>query len=222
MRIEQKQTSTMVADNGKVFRRKTDGYIMGETITLGYDYYDADVPLSAPHATSAEDYEEIETPQDWQKADVIRQVQRLLRTDEIIKANIAEMNSLELSASDALKVAHWYPTLLVTEGYREGETIAQGARVQYAYRLYEALQTHTITIAFAPSIHTASLWCEVVEPSAEVGTLDNPIPYEGNMVLEMGKYYAQEGVVYLCVRDSGAPLYNPLRDLVGIYVSVVE
>lgn len=53
-----------------------------------------------------------------------------------------------------------------------------------------------------------------------MGSLDTPIPYEGNMALEEGKYYQQSGVVYLCVRDTGVPVYNDLKDLVNIYVQV--
>ena len=36
--------------------------------------------------------------------------------------------------------------------------------------------------------------------------------------VENGKYYSQDGVTYLCTRDTGTPVYNPLADLVGIYV----
>ena len=221
MRIEQITTSRLIADEGKVFRRKTDGYIVGDTITLGYDYYDASVALSHPHATSAEDYEEIDIPTNWHKADIIRQVSRLKRTDELIKQNIAEMNSLDLSASQALEVAHWYPKLFETEGYEEGKPIFTGTRVQYYGKLWEVRQDHNIASHFAPSLATASLWMEVIAEGSEMGSLENPIPYEGNMALEEGKYYQQSGVVYLCVRDTGVPVYNDLKDLVGIYVEVV-
>ena len=40
----------------------------------------------------------------------------------------------------------------------------------------------------------------------------------GNMALENGKYYMHDGVIYKCVRDTGAPVYNALNELVGIYV----
>ena len=220
MRIEQTTSSRLIADNGKVFRRKSDGYIMGDSITLGYDYYDAEVALSHPHATSAEDYEEIEMPTDWHKADIIRQVKRLKRTDELIKQNIAEMNSLDLSANEALEVAHWFPNLYETEGYKEGDFISRGTRVQYAGKLWEAMQDSYITTAFVPSIDTASLYCEVVAEGVEVGTFDNPIAYNGNMALESGKYYSEKDVTYLCIRDTGAPIYNALADLIGIYVQV--
>ena len=116
----------------------------------------------------------------------------------------------------------WYPKLFETEGYEEGKPIFTGTRVQYYGKLWEVRQDHNIASHFAPSLATASLWKEVTEEGADVGTIDNPIPYEGNMELEEGKYYTQEGVVYLCTRSTGVPVYNALKDLVGIYVSVVE
>lgn len=61
-----------------------------------------------------------------------------------------------------------------------------------------------------------------MDGQAHDGTKYDPIPYDGNMALESGKYYVQDGVTYLCNRDTGNPVYNALADLVGIYVSVVE
>ena len=52
------------------------------------------------------------------------------------------------------------------------------------------------------------------------GTFDDPIPYSGNMALEAGKYYSQDGVIYLCTRDTVNPVYNALADLVGLYVEL--
>ena len=42
------------------------------------------------------------------------------------------------------------------------------------------------------------------------------------MELEEGKYYSQDGVTYLCTRDTGIPVYNALKDLVGIYVEAAS
>ena len=42
------------------------------------------------------------------------------------------------------------------------------------------------------------------------------------MALENGKYYSQDGTTYLCNRDTVNPVYNPLRELVGIYVEIVK
>ena len=218
MRIEQRTTSVILADEGKVLRRKSDGYIVGREHSLGYDHYEANVPLSHPHAFTKDDFEEMDMPNEWNQPIIIHQVSRLKRTDELIKQNIAEMNSLELSATEALEVQHWFPTLYETEGYTEGQPIAMGTRVQYDGKLWEARQDHNITTAFPPSLATASLWMEVIAEGSEMGSLDNPVPYKGNMALKSGKYYTQEGVVYLCIRDTGVPVYNALADLVGIYV----
>ena len=54
------------------------------------------------------------------------------------------------------------------------------------------------------------------------GTVNDPIPYSGNMALENGKYYEQGGVVYLCTRDSINPLHAALSELVGVYVQTCE
>ena len=61
----------------------------------------------------------------------------------------------------------------------------------------------------------ASLW-EVINET-HVGTLGDPIPYDGNMALVSGLYYVQNGVIYLCTRDTVNPVYTGLDELVGIY-----
>lgn len=222
MRIEQTTTSRMVADEGKVFVRKSDGYIMGDTISLGYDYYDAGLPSLAPHAVTKDDFDEIDAPADWNERAVIRPTKALMRATEICAQYTQEINNYNLSPAEALQVQSWYPVLFETEGYEEGKPIFTGTRVQYYGKLWEVRQDHNIASHFAPSLATASLWKEVTEETADVGTIENPIPYEGNMELEEGKYYSQDGVVYLCTRSTGVPVYNALKDLVGIYVSVVE
>ena len=212
----------MVADEGKVFVRKSDGYIVESPISLGYDYYDAGLPLLAPHAVNIEDFEEIERPAEFKGRKVINEVKSLKRATEICKTYTQEINNYNLSPAEALQVQSWYPKLFETEGYEEGKPIFTGTRVQYYGKLWEVRQDHNIASHFAPSLATASLWKEVTEEGADVGTIENPIPYDGNMELEEGRYYSQDGVVYLCTRSTGAPVYNALKDLVGIYVSVVE
>jgi hypothetical protein len=219
MRIEQITTSRMVADEGKVFVRKSDGYIVESPISLGYDYYDAGLPLLAPHAVNIEDFEEIERPAEFKGRKVINEVKSLKRATEICKTYTQEINNYNLSPAEALQVQSWYPKLFETEGYEEGKPIFTGTRVQYYGKLWEVRQDHNIASHFAPSLATASLWKEVTEEGADVGTLENPIPYEGNMELEEGRYYSQDGVVYLCTRATGVPVYNALKDLVGIYVT---
>lgn len=71
-----------------------------------------------------------------------------------------------------------------------------------------------------PGVGTESLFERIDE--VHDGSRYDPIPYEGNMALTAGLYYTQNGVLYLCTRDTGIPVYNALADLVGIYVDVVR
>lgn len=220
MQIEQRTITTIKADEGKLLVRKTDGWIAGEQVTLGYNYYEAGVALSKPHLEVPDDYMEIDKPEDYEVKPIINHVQRLKRTNELIKRNTEEMNELNLSAVDALEVVEWFPKWGVD--FKEGDTVTKGTKFQYEGKLYAVLQDHTILAHYYPSINTASLYVEVTpdynDQGEEMGTLDNPTPYEGNMVLENGKYYIQDEVVYLCNRDSGNPVYHALKDLVGLYV----
>ena len=94
-----------------------------------------------------------------------------------------------------------------------------GYKVQYNNKLWRAIQTHTSQEGWEPSTATASIWTEICESHA--GTLEDPIPYNGNMALESGKYYSQDGKVYRCTRDTVNPVYNALSELVGLYVEKV-
>ena len=101
-----------------------------------------------------------------------------------------------------------------------GKQLNVGEYVQYEGKLYRVLQAHTAQSTWAPGNGTESLF--VVIDKEHAGTLEDPIPYEGNMELFNGKYYIQNEVIYLCTRDSGAPLYNDLSSLVSIYVEEVK
>ena len=225
MKLEQRTITTIVADEGKVLVRKSDGFIPGDRYTLGYNYYEAGIPLSEKKMESPDDFEEIDKPDSYDRQPVINHVKRLKRTNELIAQNIKEMNNLQLSATEALEVADWFPQWSVDEGFRVGDTVIKNTKFKYEGRLYAVLQDHTILAHYYPSINTASLYVEVTpdynEQGEEMGTIENPIPYEGNMVIENGKYYSQDGITYLCNRDSGNAVYHPLSQLVGLYVEEV-
>lgn len=223
MKIEQKTITTIVAEEGKLLVRKSDGWIAGDKITLGYNYYEAGVALSKPHLEVPDDYMEIDKPEDYEEKPIVNHVKRLKRTNELIKRNTEEMNELNLSAVDALEVVEWFPKWGVD--FKEGDTVTKGTKFQYEGKLYAVLQDHTILAHYYPSINTASLYVEVTseynDQGKEMGTLENPTPYEGNMVLENGKYYIQDEVVYLCIRNTVNPVYHNLTDLIGLYVEIV-
>ena len=92
-----------------------------------------------------------------------------------------------------------------------------GRKVQRIGRLWKCRQEHTSQADWAPEV-AASLWEEICE--AHAGTAEDPIPYNNNMELIEGLYYIQDGVVYLCNRSTGQAVYNPLNELVGLYVEV--
>lgn len=107
-----------------------------------------------------------------------------------------------------------------------GETIEEEEGVEhkflYGKDLYKftGVYPHTFSAAWVPGVGTESLYTRIDE--AHAGTLDDPIPYEGNMELVSGMYYIQDGIIYRCTRDTGIPVYSPLSELVGLYVEVVD
>lgn len=99
-------------------------------------------------------------------------------------------------------------------------TAEAGYRFSYNGDLYKCVNPDpTFQSDWIPSNDTAALYVRVDESHA--GTLDDPIPYSGNMALESGKSYIQDYVIYRCTRDTVNPVYNPLAELVGLYVETV-
>ena len=129
---------------------------------------------------------------------------------------LAKSQALELDDARAIEV----PALFPTWESRIGAAVEAGERLFHKGRLWKVLQDHMAQADWMPDT-TPSLFAEVAADQ-EQGTIDNPIPYNGNMALEEGKYYTQGGVVYLCIRDTVNPVYNDLSALVGLYVQVVE
>lgn len=102
-----------------------------------------------------------------------------------------------------------------------GRTVDIGFRFRYMDKLYKTMQpSYTFVEHYVPGAGTESLFARIDETHA--GTPENPIPYDGNMALEEGKYYSQGGVVYRCIWSTGNPVYHPLDQLVGLYVEVVS
>jgi hypothetical protein len=100
-----------------------------------------------------------------------------------------------------------------------GKQLNVGEYIQHEGKLYRVLQAHQAQTNWVPGANTESLF--VVIDKEHAGTLEDPIPYEGNMELFNGKYYSQNEVVYLCTRDSGVPLYHDLANLIGVYVQTI-
>ena len=102
--------------------------------------------------------------------------------------------------------------------WQAGQAYAVDFRVRYAGRLFKAVQSHTAQVGWEPD-KAAALWTEICE--VHRGTVDDPIPYDGNMALTAGVYYVQDGAVYRCTRDTGIAVHQALTDLVGLYVEKI-
>ena len=124
-----------------------------------------------------------------------------------------QVNTLEVDDQTAYRMREFYPE------WKAGIAYTVGYKVQRNGRLWRCRQAHTSQSGWEPE-NVPALWEEICE--THDGSLYDPIPYEGNMALENGKYYSQDGVTYLCNRDTVNPVYNPLRELVGIYVEEVR
>lgn len=142
-------------------------------------------------------------------------VDMLMQGLRLLKTQAQELNDEQAAEVPALFPA-WADLI--------GQQVEAGKRLYYGGRLWKVLQAHTIQENWTPD-STPALFTEIVvqgEGEPEIGTLDNPIPYNGNMELEEGKYYSQDGVVYRCIRSTGTPVYHSLSALVGLYVEVVN
>lgn len=127
----------------------------------------------------------------------------------------AGANAVERSDLDALAVKDIYPAWesLI------GQTVNVDFKLTHDGKLYKVIQAHTVQADWFPGVGTESLYAVIDE--GHTGAEDDPIPYDGNMELTEGLYYSQDGIVYLCTRSTGQPVYHALSDLVGLYVEVV-
>ena len=120
-----------------------------------------------------------------------------------------QINTLTVDDNTALRMVEFYPEWSAGQAYTAGYKAHRGGK------LWRCLQAHTAQTGWEPE-NAASLWTEICE--SHDGTKYDPIPYNGNMALQSGKYYTQNNILYLCNRDTGQPVYNALAELVGLYV----
>ena len=139
---------------------------------------------------------------------------RPLTAEEVTAMLIRQqINSLAVDDNTALRMVEFYPEWATDTAY------TAGYKVQHGGKLWRCVQAHTAIATWEPE-NAASLWEQICE--THDGTKYDPIPYSGNMALESGKYYIQDYVIYRCNRDTVNPVYNPLAELVGLYVEVTE
>lgn len=163
--------------------------------------------------------EEIAAAQKEQAKAEAYERKRPLTDTEVAKMVIAEMiNNIAVDDQTALRMMDFYPTFdeLCGKAYKAEKA---GYKFTYGGKLWKTIQPgYTFVAHYAPGVGMESLYERIDE--THDGSEFDPIPYDGNMVLENGKYYTQDGVTYLCTRDSGNAVYHPLAELVGVYVEL--
>ena len=122
------------------------------------------------------------------------------------------------SDAKALQYMELYPK------WSEGIAVNVDERYQYNGRLYKVGQAHTTQADWPPDI-TPALWTVIDVEHA--GTLEDPIPAVASMEYIKGKYYSENGVVYLMNRQGMADgesivLHYTPSQLVGQYFEVVQ
>lgn len=125
---------------------------------------------------------------------------------------IIETAAQSLTDDTALEAVCLYPW------WEKGLFCGIGCKVQRGGKLYRCIQSHAAQEGWEPE-NAPALWEEINETHS--GMMDDPIPYRGNMALRAGLHYIQEGLVYLCIRDTVIPVYSPLAELVGTYLEVI-
>ena len=184
------------SDTDHLIKKVADGNVYGDAIDI----------------SEREEYEEVEGYIDLEGPDTYEEI---LKGVENMESITRKINRIGLTNNEALSVKEMYPRW----EDKVGSTIEVGFITLYDGNLWKARQTHMVMEAYPPSIHTASLY-EVINEEHK-GTMDDPIPYTPPMEIFAGKYYSEDGVIYLCTRDSGTALSHRLNDLINIYVEIV-
>lgn len=137
--------------------------------------------------------------------EINREFSRLLALDQMDKEATEEINTYDLSPSEALQVKDRYPE------WETGINVKTGERYRVEDVLWECVKDHLTQENWKPSTATLSLW-KIVDAEEHSGTIEDPIPYKQNMALEFNKYYTQDGVLYLCIQAMTPGPYD-LKDV---------
>lgn len=127
---------------------------------------------------------------------------------------IVKMKLSELNDNEAVDYSELYPEW----SSRIGKEVTVDTRLWYNGNLWKVTNAHTVQADWTPD--TASSLFVKVTKDIEGGTINNPIHYSVNMELIEGKYYIEDGIIYLCTRSLAQSVWK-LADLVGLNVTIV-
>lgn len=91
------ETKTLTASVGKVLRRKEDGTLYGDIVTLGYSWYVNGKRLDEPHLDVPDDFEEVDDPNAGTAPVTLEEAKELLRGRIVAYDSSGAVNSFLLN-----------------------------------------------------------------------------------------------------------------------------
>mgnify|MGYP003468582637 CR=1 FL=1 len=184
MKLEQKAITTIYADDGKLLVRKSDGQIAGDSVTLGYNYYEAGIPLSEPHLETPDDYEEQDKPIILDEEVVnetpikVDHMNRLKRASAIIRSMRDELDSLGLTPQESLEIKDLYHHY--GEGtFSVGSHVTKNMKCQYGGNLYAVIKEHDILPHYGIDANTIGTLYDLVDENYKDIVEEEGVAFEG-------------------------------------------
>lgn len=156
---------------------------------------------------------EVYTPPTTQPTTTVRRKSRMEIVQELVVKQYNQRTDIE--NNEALE----YMAIIYPWSDYLNTTLTKGMIVIHEDKPWRVRQEHVALDIYPPSLDTASLY-EAIDKEHS-GTLDDPIPYVPPMEIFEGKYYKQDGKIFLCTRNSETALTHNLIDLTSLYVSLV-
>lgn len=148
----------------------------------------------------------------------------LQEVETLIAAIPATINTRGFTDEQALDNKEWFPIWGDENAYM-GMEVNAGFMFRHKNEgeaertLYKALKPHKLAAEWVPGQGTESLYAKV---SLHKGTQEDPIPYEQNMLIEKGKYYTQDGVLYIGLQTTLTGYPYDLKDMPSVVKPVED
>lgn len=129
-----------------------------------------------------------------------------------------QINTLEVDDDTALRMTSFYPTW---EELSDAKFKAErkGFKFTYGGDLYKTKNPEQQFLPnWIPGQGTESIFERIDE--THDGTKEDPIPFKTNMEVFKGKYYTEDGILYLCKEDSKQALQHKASQLPRYFEAV--
>lgn len=104
-------------------------------------------------------------------------------------------------------------------GVKQGTAVEDATSADDVITVVNALLASLRTSgAIATSSPAAAMYNTIIEQP----TSEDIIDFNPPMIIEKGKLYKEDTIVYECIQTSKLPISNKLKDLVGYYVKIIK